>query len=154
MNNHYKTLGAKPTASPEEIRQAFRKMALKYHPDRNGSPDAAIRIKEVYEAYGVLRDTASRAEYDTQKYESQRLWARTKAKEDLQASSINEYEKLFATNQEIFKTLNKTLGEMKRELNNTKRDLDEEFTEYGSSAKARQQTLKEEMRRMASEMVP
>jgi len=152
MNDHYKTLEVEPTASPEEIRRAFRKMALKYHPDRNDSPDAVIRIKEVYEAYGVLKDTASRAEYDTQKYESQRLQARTKAKEDLQAASISEYEKLFATNQEIFKTLNKTLEEMKRELNNTKKDLDMEFQDYGSSAKARQQTLKEEMRRMASEM--
>ena len=150
MNNHYETLGAEPTASPAEIRRAFRKMALKYHPDRNGSPDAVIRIKEVYEAYEVLRYADRRAEYDTQKYESQRFQARTKAKKDLDAASRRGYEKAFATDPEIFKNIQSTLKSIRKDLNNSKKDLDIEFKGYKARAEAQEQKLREEMRNMAS----
>ena len=148
MNNPYKTLNVNPGSSLEEITRAFRKMALKYHPDRNKSSDAAIRFKEVYEAYRVLKDATARAEYDTQKYESQRFRARTKTKEDLEASSLDGYEKAFATDPTIFNNLYETLENMKNDIKNSKRDLDKEFQDYGTKAEAKKQWLREEMRKM------
>ena len=65
MADYYSLLQIPRTADQEEIKKAYRKVALKYHPDRNaGSPDAEERFKEVTEAYEVLRDPAKRARYD------------------------------------------------------------------------------------------
>ncbi len=62
---YYEILGLKPDASPEEIRKAYRKLALHYHPDRNrGNPGAEERFKAISEAYGVLIDVEKRRMYD------------------------------------------------------------------------------------------
>ena len=66
MNKHYEVLGVVPTASPDEIKRAFRKLALKCHPDRNGCHTAAARFREVYQAYTILIDPTTRAEYDSE----------------------------------------------------------------------------------------
>ena len=63
--DYYKVLGVSRDASAEEIRKAYRKLAMKYHPDRN--PDdkgAEERFKEINEAYQVLNDPQKRAHYD------------------------------------------------------------------------------------------
>jgi molecular chaperone DnaJ len=61
----YATLGVAPTASAEEIKRAYRKLARQYHPDRNpGDADAEARFKEVQAAYDTLSDPQQRAEYD------------------------------------------------------------------------------------------
>lgn len=65
MKDYYRILGVDPQATEEEIRVAYRRLALKYHPDRNpNDPQAEERFKEVNEAYGVLGDPKKRAEYD------------------------------------------------------------------------------------------
>lgn len=63
--NYYETLGVKKDASDKEIKQAFRRLAKKYHPDANpDDPQAESRFKEINEAYEVLSDTQKRAQYD------------------------------------------------------------------------------------------
>jgi len=63
MKNYYELLGIAKTATEEEIKSAFRKLAHKYHPDKKGGDEK--KFKEVSEAYSVLSDKKKRAEYDT-----------------------------------------------------------------------------------------
>ncbi len=63
--DYYKTLGVSRSASEKEIKQAFRKLAKKYHPDANpDNPNAEARFKEINEAYEVLGDKEKRETYD------------------------------------------------------------------------------------------
>lgn len=63
--DYYQLLGLKKNAAPEEIKRAYRKLAVKYHPDKNpGSKEAEDRFKEINEAYAVLSDPKKREEYD------------------------------------------------------------------------------------------
>ena len=63
--DYYKTLGVARNASTDEIRKAYRKLAMQYHPDRNpGDKQAEERFKEVNEAYQVLSDSQKKAHYD------------------------------------------------------------------------------------------
>jgi len=63
--DYYETLGVKRDASEGDIKSAYRKLARKYHPDRNpGDKQAEAKFKEVQEAYDVLSDKAKRANYD------------------------------------------------------------------------------------------
>jgi molecular chaperone DnaJ len=65
MSDYYQLLDVSKTANSEEIKKAYRKLALEHHPDRNqGSKEAEERFKEVTEAYEVLRDSEKRATYD------------------------------------------------------------------------------------------
>src|SRR5919206_4963871 len=65
MATFYETLEIDRTASEDQVKKAYRKLAMKYHPDRNnGSKDAEERFKEITEAYDVLRDPQKRAAYD------------------------------------------------------------------------------------------
>ena len=63
--DYYKILGIERNATPEEIKKAFRKLALKYHPDRNkGNKEAEEKFKEINEANEVLSDPQKKARYD------------------------------------------------------------------------------------------
>jgi molecular chaperone DnaJ len=65
MSDYYQRLGISRDATTEDVKKAYRQLALKYHPDRNeGSKEAEARFKEVTEAYEVLRDPEKRATYD------------------------------------------------------------------------------------------
>lgn len=66
QTDYYKTLGVDKKATPEEIKKAFRKLAVKFHPDRNPSDKTAEdKFKEINEAYAVLSDVKKKEEYDT-----------------------------------------------------------------------------------------
>ena len=63
--DYYEVLGLQKGASEDEIKKAYRKMALKYHPDRNpGDKEAEEKFKEAAEAYDVLSDPKKRQQYD------------------------------------------------------------------------------------------
>lgn len=71
--DYYTTLGVARTATPEQIQKAYRKLAMKYHPDRNpGDNEAVEKFKEVAHAYEVLIDDVMRATYDRQGYVGRR----------------------------------------------------------------------------------
>ena len=62
---YYELLGVSKTASEDEIKKSFRKLAMQFHPDRNpGDKKAEDKFKEISEAYAVLSDSKKRKEYD------------------------------------------------------------------------------------------
>lgn len=64
--DYYKVLGVAKTASTDEIKKAYRKLALKYHPDKNNGDKASeVKFKEISEAYAVLSNAEKRRQYDT-----------------------------------------------------------------------------------------
>ena len=64
MSDFYALLGVARTASEVDIKKAYRKLAMEYHPDRNSSAGAEAKFKEITEAYEVLRDPQKRSAYD------------------------------------------------------------------------------------------
>ena len=62
--DYYKVLGVEKGASDKQIKKAFRKLALKYHPDKNPDVDTSKKFREIAEAYEVLRDEEKRRQYD------------------------------------------------------------------------------------------
>ena len=63
--DYYDVLGVQKTVTKDELKSVYRKLALKYHPDRNKSPEAEEKFKEISEAYAVLSDQEKRKRYDT-----------------------------------------------------------------------------------------
>ncbi len=63
--DYYEVLGVSKNASKDEIKDAYRKLAMQYHPDRNKAADAEDKFKEISEAYAVLSDDQKRRQYDT-----------------------------------------------------------------------------------------
>jgi curved DNA-binding protein len=85
FRDYYETLGVPRTASADDIRKAYRRLAREYHPDVNKDPGAEDRFKEISEAYEVLRDEESRERYD-------RLGANWRAGDDVSgAAGFDEY---------------------------------------------------------------
>lgn len=68
MENYYDTLGVAENASQDQIKSAYRKLAMQFHPDRNqGNAEAENKFKKINEAYGVLGEPQNRSQYDHQR---------------------------------------------------------------------------------------
>ena len=66
QKNYYQVLGVEKGASAEKVKEAYRKLAFQYHPDRNReNPSAVEKMKEINEAYAVLSDSRKKMDYDT-----------------------------------------------------------------------------------------
>lgn len=92
--DYYEVLGTQKNASQDEIKSQYRKLALKFHPDRNKSPDAAEHFKEVSEAYAVLSDSEKRKIYDT--YGHQGVDGKYSTEDIFQGSRVN-FEDIFGS---------------------------------------------------------
>ncbi len=64
MKNAYQILGVSPAASIAEIKDAYRKLSVHWHPDKNKSPEAGHTFASISEAYGILSDSRKRQELD------------------------------------------------------------------------------------------
>ena len=81
MSNFYEVLGISNDASDEQIKKAYRKLSLQYHPDRNTDPSASAKFQDINEAHETLSDPAKRAVYDN---------AGNAMQGDIQFHNINE----------------------------------------------------------------
>ena len=71
--DYYEMLGIAKSASKDEIKSAYRKLALKYHPDKNpGNKEAEEKFKEINEAYEILSDDSKKQQYDKNNFHHQR----------------------------------------------------------------------------------
>lgn len=94
--DYYEILGIPRTATQEEIKRAYRKLAFKYHPDRNpGDKEAEERFKEIAEAYDVLRDPEKRAIYDRYGHEGL-------SGQGVSPTHFRDFDDIFTTFSEIF----------------------------------------------------
>lgn len=91
--DYYDVLGVSKNANADEIKKAYRKLALQYHPDRNKSPDSEEKFKEISEAYAVLSNPEKRQLYDTYGYEG--LSGRYASPEDIFRGSEANFEEIF-----------------------------------------------------------
>lgn len=92
--DYYGILGVSRNATKEEIKDAYRKLALHYHPDRNKSKDAEEKFKEINEAYAVLSDNEKRRQYDMYGHED---FERHFTEEDIfRGADFSDFDDLFA----------------------------------------------------------
>lgn len=117
QNDYYQILGVDPKAGEKQIKDAYRKLAFQYHPDRNHkNPEASENMKKVNEAYAVLSDASKRREYDT-------------LRQQFGASAYNRFKQNYSE-QDIFSgsDINQILEQMARAFG--LRGFDEIFKEF------------------------
>jgi molecular chaperone DnaJ len=90
--DYYEILGVPRNATKDEIKKAYRRLVLQYHPDRNKSPEAEEKFKEISEAYAVLMDDEKRRIYDMYGHEG---LSGTYTREDFFRSRMEDFEDIF-----------------------------------------------------------
>jgi DnaJ-related protein SCJ1 len=113
----YKTLGIKKSASPQEIKKAYRKLAKLYHPDKTSDDSAAQKFLDVGHAFEVLSDTTKRATYD--KY----------GEEGLKQGGGGGFHDPFDVFRSAFGGFNGGGGQQQRKGNNMIADIDVDLTQ-------------------------
>jgi len=118
--DYYRVLGVEPTATHQNLKEAYRKLAYRYHPDRNeGDPEALERMKWINEAYAVLSDPEKRGRYDAMRRQ-------------FGTTAHREFRKSYSE-QDIFRNsdIHRVFEEMARNFG--VRGLDEIFREFYAS---------------------
>jgi molecular chaperone DnaJ len=93
-SDYYEILGIQRSANEEEIKRAYRRLAMQYHPDRNpGSKEAENKFKEINEAYEVLSDSQKRADYD--RSENQRKRGSTRNSWNFPGNRVEDFFDIF-----------------------------------------------------------
>src|SRR3990172_2863943 len=112
--NPYETLGVSNTASIDEIKEQFRKLALIFHPDKNKSQNSETRFKEISEAYELLSDPKKRASYD-----KNQLGSKEEYKNTYQTDSVRSiwWSQLKTMGRELLKLLKKYAKSMNEKQN-------------------------------------
>lgn len=86
--DYYELLGIPRDADTKKIKDAYHRLAMKYHPDRNPSPDAEEKFKEISKAYAILSDPKKRAKYDAGGFEGVKQYSQEDLFRDLDLGSI------------------------------------------------------------------
>lgn len=95
--DYYKIMGIAPDASDKEIKRAYRKFAMKYHPDRNrDDPNSVEKLKEINEAYHVLGNHSRKMVYDMMK--GNRINANQYTRKDFTQLDLNTIIQIFSIN--------------------------------------------------------
>jgi curved DNA-binding protein CbpA len=113
FKDYYKILDIPVFATPEEIKQAFRNQAIRWHPDRNPDMDTTIHMQEINEAYLILKDAEAKARYDVeykrftyfrqQRQEQKKEKAKTSEKESKQTKEEQNTTTHYAVDDDILK---------------------------------------------------
>lgn len=92
FKDYYQILGVSPTSSKQEIKQAYRKMSMKWHPDKNPDVDVTSVMQDINEAYRILQDDISRARYDREYQDFSRLWEQYQAEQQTSENESWDYD--------------------------------------------------------------
>src|SRR3990172_8389427 len=128
--NPYETLGVSNTASIDEIKEQFRKLALIFHPDKNKSQNSETRFKEISEAYELLSDPKKRASYD-----KNQLGSKEEYKNTYQTDSVRSiwWSQLKTMGRELLKLLKKYAKSMNEKQNHYQSTKKTEHFEYNGN---------------------
>jgi DnaJ-class molecular chaperone len=105
--NYYEILGLEKNVSETEIKKAYRKLSLKYHPDKSSEPGTEEKFKEISKAYSILSDSDKRRDYDLGKEENDENRFGDLSASELKEVLINDVKEFFQENRISEKTLNK-----------------------------------------------
>ncbi len=94
QKDYYAIMQVSPDADAAVIAAAYRALAARYHPDRNKSPDATLRMQELNEAYAVLSDAQKRASYDRKRRLHAHFASNTSVQNGAAAQTLQAQEKL------------------------------------------------------------
>ena len=98
--DYYQILGVKRNATPEEIKQAYRRLAIFNHPDKNQTRQAAAQMQEINEAYSVLGDKRKRARYDFERENYAATFEKTLSPNDIDTIATKNLQQIY-TEEEI-----------------------------------------------------
>ena len=125
--DYYQVLGVSKTADEKELKKAYRKLALKYHPDKNKEPGAEEKFKEIAEAYDVLSDESKRKIYNLYGEEGLKSGG-PQPSEGFQQGPNGTYQTFTFSNGDAFKTFTRVFG---NSGSNSFQDIFENLSGFG-----------------------
>ena len=128
--NHYATLQVSTSASPDEIKQAYRRLAKEYHPDRNSASDASDRIVAINAAYEVLSDRGQRQRYDRDR--ADRFHQRSTSRKQHASAPPNRSERGSASDERLQKWIRQVYRPIDRQVARILHSLDRQIDDLSA----------------------